>query len=457
MNSICNYFKNKKITVMGLGLLGRGVGDAKFLAQCGAKLIVTDLKTKEQLKSSIAKLKKFPGIKYRLDEHRLEDFRNRNFILKAAGVPLDSPFIAEARKNKIPVEMSASLFARLSKATIVGITGTRGKSTTTHLIHHVLKESGRNAFLGGNVKGVSTLAFLGKVKSSDIAVLELDSWQLQGFGESKISPHISVFTNLLPDHLNYYKGDPPASQARLPVRQSEAAKARALRAGMKQYFADKANIFRFQTKNDFAVVGKEIAKRIKTRGKKIIAKPIPLSWKFNLPGSHNKENGGLAVEALKVLGISEKEIKNGLASFPGVPGRLELIRELRRIKFYNDTTSTTPDAGKMALKALGNKNELILIMGGADKKLDMSSLIKMIPKYCKKVVLLPGTGTDNLPANFKNKCIQVKTLKEAVSTAILSAQKGDTILLSPGFASFGLFKNEFDRGDKFNKIVKSLK
>jgi UDP-N-acetylmuramoylalanine--D-glutamate ligase len=433
MASYKEYFKNKKITVMGLGLLGRGVGDTKFLAECGAKLIITDLKIKEQLKSSIAKLKKFPGIKYRLGEHRLEDFRNRDFILKAAGVPLDSPFIAEARKNKIPVEMSASLFARLSGATIVGITGTRGKSTTTHLIHHVLKESGRNAFLGGNVKGVSTLSFLKKIKPNDIAILELDSWQLQGFGESKISPHISVFTNLLPDHLNYYKGD------------------------MKQYFADKANTFRFQKKGDFTVAGKGIAERIKTKGKKISAKPIPPSWKFNLPGSHNRENAGLAVEALKLLGISEKEIRNGLASFPGVPGRLELIRELRGIKIYNDTTSTTPDAGRIALKALGNKNKLILIMGGADKKLDMFSLIKMIPNYCKKVILLPGTGTDKLPVKFKDKCIQANNLKQAVNSAVSNAKKGDTILLSPGFASFGLFKNEFDRGDKFNKIVKNLK
>jgi UDP-N-acetylmuramoylalanine--D-glutamate ligase len=442
------YFKNKKITVMGLGLLGRGVGDAKFLAERGAKLIVTDLKTKEQLKSSLNKLKKFKNIKYRLGEHRLEDFRNRDFILKAAGVPLDSPFIAEARKNKIPtcpqrlnkqacdggrVEMSSSLFARLSNAMIIGITGTRGKSTTTHLIHHILKQAGRSVLLGGNVKGVSTLSFLKTVRPGDIAVLELDSWQLQGFGESKISPHISVFTNLLPDHLNYYKGN------------------------IKKYFADKANIFKFQKKSDFAIAGKGIAGKIKTKGKKIIAQPIPLSWKFNLPGSHNRENAGLAVAALKVLGLSEKEIKSGLASFKGVPGRLELIRELHGIKFYNDTTSTTPDAAKAALKALGNKNKLILIMGGADKKLDMLSLIKMIPNSCKKAILLPGTGTDNLPEKFKNKCVQAKTLKQAIDSAISSAQKGDTILLSPGFASFGLFKNEFDRGDKFNKIVRNLK
>ncbi|MCX6703009.1 MAG: UDP-N-acetylmuramoyl-L-alanine--D-glutamate ligase [Candidatus Wolfebacteria bacterium] len=428
-----NYFRNKKITVMGLGLLGRGLHDIKFLAECGAKLIVTDLKTKEQLKSSLLKLKKFKNVAYRLGGHKLEDFRNRDMIIKAAGVPLKSPFITEARKNNIPVEMSSALFARLSGIPIIGVTGTRGKSTVTHLIYHLLKTAKLKVLLGGNIKGISTLALLNKVKSGDIAVLELDSWQLQGFGGMKMSPHIAVFTNLLPDHQNYYEND------------------------MDRYFTDKANIFKFQTKKDFTIAGASIAGRIKTKGKKIIPKFLPSSWLIKLPGKHNRNNAALAIAAVKIFGLNDEIIKKGLRTFNGVPGRLELIREVRGIKFYNDTTATTPDATRIGLMALGKNNKLILIMGGSDKKLNMDSLLKIIPKYCKKIILLPGTGTDNLPAKFKNNCVSASTMKEAVREAVKISKQGDIVLLSPAFASFGLFKNEFDRGEKFNQLVRKLK
>ena len=162
------FFKGKKITVIGLGLLGRGVGDVAFLAEQGAKeIIVTDLKTKKELAESVQKLKGYKNIKFVLGEHRLRDFKNRDFILKAAGVPFDSPYIAEARKNKIPVEMSTALFAHFYPGKIIGVTGTRGKTTITHLIYEGLKQAlgsrqvgFRKVFLGGNIQGVSTLVHL---------------------------------------------------------------------------------------------------------------------------------------------------------------------------------------------------------------------------------------------------------------------------------------------------------
>src|SRR3989344_7874019 len=147
MKDYKKFFKGKKITVMGLGLLGRGVGDTAFLAECGADLLVTDVKTKEQLKESLNKLKKFKNIKYFLGEHRLQDFKNKDMILKNPDIPLDSIYIKEARKNNIPIEMSASLFAKLADLPTVGITGTRGKSTVTHLIVHILESTGKKVIL----------------------------------------------------------------------------------------------------------------------------------------------------------------------------------------------------------------------------------------------------------------------------------------------------------------------
>ncbi len=448
MKSYKEYFKGKRITMLGLGLLGRGLNDAKFLAKNGADLIITDLKNADDLAPTLKKLKKYKNITYVLGEHRLEDFKNRDFILKAAGVPLDSPYIHEARKNTIPVEMEGSLFAKLAKdVTYIGITGTRGKTTTTYVIYEILKSVYPNrVHLGGNIKGLATLPLLEKVRPGDLVVLELDSWQLQGWGEAKISPHISVFTNFLKDHLNYYiKGSRDEKEA------------------IEKYFYDKANIFRNHTKDNFLVLDGKIRKEIKARHTEKIHSTIMTpnekmiaGWKLKVKGEHNVQNILKAVQVAEILGISMKKIKKAVENFKGVEGRQEYLREYKGIKIYNDTTSTTPDATIVALKALGDreKKNIILIMGGADKNLDMAELIKMIPKYCKNIILLDGTGTQKLEGKIPGTIVQ--SLKEAVTVALMNAKRGDVLLLSPAFASFGMFTNEFDRGDQFIRLVKKL-
>ena len=469
MKNYKEQFKGKKITVMGLGLLGRGVGDTAFLAECGADLIVTDLKTKEQLATSIEYLKKLcvrqdlTQIKFVLGEHRLEDFRGRDMILKAAGVPLDSIYIAEARKNKSPVEMSASLFTKLAGVPVVGITGTRGKSTVTHLIKEILEHAGKKVLVGGNVRGVSTLQLLKKVSKDSIALFELDSWQLQGFGADKVSPNVAVFTTFYDDHLNYYGSTLLTT-----------GKARKL------YFADKANIFKYQKiglpapAGDVFVAGegvyKKLPKSVKSRALVARAKDLPISWKLKIPGEHNRMNAMCAVLAASGMGIKEKIIREAVENYRGIEGRLQFIREVNGIKIYNDNNSTTPDATIAALRALGEihrqdlcKN-LILIIGGDDKKLDMSKLVKEIPKYCSKVVMFKERGTDTIRDQvfvFKKKGVEVyeeEGLPNTVKRAYSIAKAGETILYSPAFSSFGkYFKNEYDRNDQFVKIVKNLR
>jgi len=446
MQNYKEYFRGKKVTMLGLGLLGRGLNDAKFLADCGADLLITDLKTAEQLAPTLKKLAKYKNIKYVLGEHRLEDFKDRDFILKAAGVPLDSIYITEARKNNIPIEMDESLFTKLApEVKVIGVTGTRGKTTTTYLIYEVLKQAlGERVHLGGNIKGLATLPLLKKVNPSadggDVVVMELSSWQLQGFGEAGISPQISVFTNLMNDHLNYYKGS------------------------MDLYFSDKAKICTNQKAEDFIICGQKIAEKIKSCSQKIMAKvsDVPKSWKLKVKGEHNLENIACAMAVARVLKIDDKIIKKAVENFGGVEGRQEFVKEYKGIKIYNDTTATTPDATIVALKSLGNPTSLrasrgkniVLIFGGADKGLDMAGLLKEIPKYCKKEILLAGTGSEKLAVlNF----IKADSLGVAVKTALSFCQKGDILLFSPAFASFGMFKNEFDRGGQFVKIIKRLK
>lgn len=423
---------------MGLGLLGRGVGDIAFMAECGAEVLVTDLKSAEVLEPSLKKLQKYKNITYRLGEHRLEDFKNKDFILKAASVPLDSLHIAEAKKNNIPVEMSASLFAKLTDVPLIGITGTRGKSTVTHLIYHILTTAKKKVLLGGNVVGVSTLALLPKAKSADYAVFELDSWQLQGFGDSEISPQVAVFTTFMDDHLAYYKND------------------RSL------YFKDKANIFMYQKEGDWCVVGKQVAPMMKEfKGNFITAPTSVKDFPTKLKGAHNLYNVAIAVIVARRLGINDSVIKKGVKSFVGVPGRLEFVRAVKGVSYYNDTTATTPDATIAALRALGDikKKNIVLIMGGSDKNLSFDELLKIIPKYCKAVIFLFGTGTERLKvmwSKMKVPAVEYNSMKYALEEAKELAKKGDIVLLSPACASFGLFKNEYDRGEQFNRIVGRL-
>ncbi len=429
---------------MGLGLLGKRLGDIAFLAGCGAKVLVTDLKTAKELAPSIKKLKKYRNIKYILGQHRFEDFENCDFVLKGQGVALDSPYIKYARKKGIPIEMDESLFVKLApKVKIIGITGTRGKSTTTVLIYEILKNALESSshklgikklkvFLGGNIYGTAALPLLKEVKNGDTVVFELSSWQLQGFADAKISPHISVFTNFMPDHMNYYNND------------------------LKKYFLDKSYIYKFQKKNDILILGPQMKGKVKNIRSKIInanIKNIPKSWHVNLKGKHNLENIACAVEVARVLKVSEKIIKKVVENFKAIPGRMEFVKNIKGIEICNDTNSTTPEATIAALKAF--KNKVILIMGGMDKGLKVNDLNKILPNKTKKVFLIPGSGSDKIKSKAKIK--KVGTLQMAVFQAMKEAKRGEVILFSPAFASFNMFNNEYDRGDKFMSIVKKLK
>ena len=435
------YFKGKKITVMGLGLLGRGVGDARYLASMGAELIVTDLKSAEELATSVAELESFPNVTFVLGEHRLEDFRHRDFILKAAGVPLDSSYIAEARKAGIPVKMSASWFKELSGIPVIGITGTRGKSTVTHMLHAILAAAGGKVLLGGNVRGVSTLALLEEATPEHSALFELDSWQLQGFGEDHMSPELAIFTSFYPDHLSYYGGD------------------------IDLYLADKANIFLYQKPDDVLILGEQMALTVIDKYEHQIAskiqvageKTLPEGLELLVPGIHNRYDAGLALAAARVLGVDDAISRKALESFLGIPGRLELVALKDGVSFYNDTNSTTPEATIVALHALAEEGgaRINLILGGHDKGLDMKNLVELIGESTKHVSLLSGTGTERLK-EFLPDAPVFDSLELALEDARSHAVPGDVVLLSPAFSSFGMFVNEYDRGDQFTALVKAL-
>jgi UDP-N-acetylmuramoylalanine--D-glutamate ligase len=315
------------------------------------------------------------------------------------------------------------------------VTGTRGKTTTTMMIETIFKNSGKKYLLGGNIRGVATLPLLEIVEEGDSVLMELSSWQLQGFGDSGMSPHIAVFTNFYDDHLNYYKGD------------------------KNLYFADKALIYKNQTSRDFLIFGADIPENFKQDILKSKSQKFEISkidFDLKIPGEHNKANAAMAMKVGELLGIEKHLIKKSLENFTGAPGRLELIRVFNGISIYNDTTATMPMATVIAINTLYSPGKnVILIMGGADKKLVMDELFPVIREKVSKVIMLPGTGTELVKDKIDNPLL-VSSMKEAVSEAVKIANNGDTIVMSPAFASFGLFKNEFDRGDQFDQVVKDL-
>lgn len=442
-----DYFKGKKVTVMRIGLLGRGVGDTAYMAEAGAEITVADAASQEVMQPSVDALSQYENVTFKFGPYDFADFREADFVWVGAGAPIDEPVLVQCREAGIKLVQSAALFAELSRIPIIGITGTRGKSTVTHMIHHVLSTTFEgNILLGGNVRGLSNLQLLKEVTEDSVAVMELDSWQLQGFGWAKMSPHVAVFTNFMEDHLNYYtQGGYSTEEA------------------MVRYFEDKANIFKYQDDHDTLITTPEVfewAKKIPkiTLGQEIILVDdsiIPEDANLSMPGEHNRLNAALAYKALEALGLVEEEIFAGLASFPGVEGRLQPLGEINDVKIYNDNNATTPQAVIVGMKAVGNCDDknVIWFGGGAKKDIDTTELLSTIPQYCKKVVLLEGTGTDTIKGLLE--CEVVSSVEEGVRVSLSASEPGDVLLFSPGFASFGMFKNEYERNDEFLRVIAS--
>lgn len=438
-----NLFKDKKVVVMGLGLHGGGVGVAKFFYNQKADVLVTDLKTEEKLKDSLEKLKGLK-IRYTLGQHEEADFISADLIVKNPDVPASSPYLEIARKNKVQIETDVSLFFKLSGAFVIGVTGTKGKSTTSSLIYHILKSKFKNTFLAGNI-GISPLELLPKVKKGNKVVLELSNFELDGLTQS---PNIAVITNIMPDHLNRY-------------------------STMAEYIASKKSIFEYQKKNDVLILNGDdsIVRQFanKTAAKVIFFSKASLSEgsghikfdSFKLFGEHNLLNLSAAIEVAKVLKIPSKDIEKSLKSFKGVPSRQEFIKEANGVKYFNDTTATMPDATITAINTfLENfpNSRLILICGGQNKGLKYGELAKLIGERVDELIMLPGTASDKIKESLGNytRMHDVSSMQEAVKKAKQLAKRGDIVILSPAAASFNLFKNEFDRGNQFVKAVKEI-
>ncbi|MDP3882447.1 MAG: UDP-N-acetylmuramoyl-L-alanine--D-glutamate ligase [Candidatus Staskawiczbacteria bacterium] len=437
-------FKNKNVLIMGLGLHGGGVGAAKFFCKQKAKVLITDLKTKEQLTESIKKLKGLP-VNYALGGHKENDFINADLIIKNPDVPGSSPYLEIARKNNVEIETDVSLFFKLSDAFIIGVTGTKGKSTTASLIFHLLKpkylpagRQDKRLFLAGNI-GVSPLELLPKIKKGDKVILELSSFELEDLSQS---PNIAVITNILPDHLNRY-------------------------ASMAEYINSKKPIFKYQDKNDVVILNKDdsivrqIADEAKSKVYVFSADSVDMAG-LKIFGEHNKANIAAAVEVAKIMEIPGDVINKALKTFKGVPSRQEFVREVGGVKYFNDTTATIPEAVIAVINSLSERfsnAEVFLICGGVYKGVDYKKFSEKVRQKNVTLILLPGSASDKIKESLSGyqKINETPSMLEAVRKAKELAKRGDVVALSPAASSFNMFKNEFDRGEQFVKAVKSLK
>ncbi|MCL5970170.1 MAG: UDP-N-acetylmuramoyl-L-alanine--D-glutamate ligase [Patescibacteria group bacterium] len=453
-----NDFKGKKTGILGLGL--EGMSSAKFLLEKGAEVTILDRKEKEELDREILRFAQDDKIKFILGKDYLKNLRDYDFLVRSPGIRRNLPEMIDAEKSGTIITSQTKIFFDLCPGKIIGVTGTKGKGTTCSLIYKMLLEQGEDTYLGGNI-GQPPLDFLDKLNAHSWVVLELSSFQLQDLTKS---PHISVVLMMTSEHLDYHKDT-------------------------KEYIDAKRNILRSQTSSDFAIINRDYPASnesdIYTEGKlfrvsrerytnngcfvkegKVVIDndssetEIIKTEEILLPGKHNHENVCAAVMAASLAGVSKTNIVKVLKTFKGLEHRLELVSEIDRVRYYDDSFSTTPETAIAAIEAFENPE--ILILGGSNKNSDFTELGKVI-NNAKNIKAIIGIGEEwkKIKSRIQNSKFKIieecKNMREVVVSAHLEAEPGDVVILSPACASFGMFKNYKDRGEQFKQEVKALK
>lgn len=457
-------YKGKRVLVVGFGK--SGVAVAKYMARQGAKVTVTDMKQKTELADSVAACADLK-IEFELGRHNNKTFSTSELIVLSPGVPQNLKVLEEARMAQVPVTNEIELAATGLEVPLVAVTGTNGKTTTTSLIGEMFKADQKSVFVGGNI-GKPLLDFHLEEQPASVVVAELSSFQLEL--AEKLTPAVAVFTNIEPDHLDRY----PSMEAYI------AAKKRLLQLSDRNSFLvlnyDNPTVAQFAqeakgklmwfTKRSPLEIGGQFAENFcgcyyEASTRRIIAK---ITGKdevydvsgFKLFGEHNKENLMAAICAARAQGVSPAAIHSVIQSFRGVAHRLEFVRKKDGVYFINDSKGTNVMSLQRSLMAFP-KNPIILIAGGKDKNMEFSPLADLVQERCKLLILL-GEAKEKINRALGDYAdtFLVGTFEEAVLLAFQKSRSGDIILLSPGCASFDMFRNFEERGDYFKKLVSQL-
>jgi UDP-N-acetylmuramoylalanine--D-glutamate ligase len=447
---------------MGLGVLGGGVGVARYLASHGALVTVTDMREADSLESSIRQLDGLDII-YHFGGHDLRDFTaaGADIVVRNPGVRPDSPYLIAARADGVRVEMEMTLFFRGCPAPILGVTGTKGKTSVSTLCGEILGHWRPDTLLAGNM-GVSALAAVGSLRPETPVVIELSSFQLEALDENRLGPHIAAITNISEDHLDRYDDFEHYLRTKLTIGHHLDA------TSFMVYNRDDGHANRIAGETSAMLVPFGLEDRGADgawldRGE--------LVWRFrgderrwlrprqlSLSGVHGALNALAAIAATSAYGAPPEAIALGLESFGGVANRLEEVTSIDGVLFVNDTSATAPAATIAALNVLTPRaRHLHLIAGGSDKRSDLETLGVAIAASRARVLVLEGSATPMLVRHIELAGGSVEgsyaSMDEAVRAAVAGARDGDIVVLSPGCASFGMFRNEFDRGEQFKQAV----
>ncbi len=453
--------KNNKILVVGLAKTGLAV--ARFLKDRGAQVTATDLKERDQLDSYVHEALNM-GISLELGAHNIESFTDSDLIVVSPGVPHTITPLEAARRAGVPVIGEVELASRYITELIVAITGTNGKTTTTSLIGEMLKASGRKVFVGGNI-GAPLIDYLNLGTHADVIVAEISSFQLDTI--ESFRPKVGVLLNITEDHLDRYNDfhHYVRSKAKLFKNQESTDVAVLNRidpavseleseiSGRRLYFdIDNAKTYHFVSEAWHGAV---------IRGKEIICSlpgkaPVILSLaKFGLKGEHNLENAAAASLAALVAAADQAGIQMALDTYEGLHHRLEYVRSVNGVQYYNDSKATNVDAVKRSLESFDSP--VILIMGGRDKGGSYTALKELIKKRVKRLIVVGEAGEKILNAlGGLTHGEGTSTLEDAVHLAHPAAAPGDVVLLSPGCSSFDMFSDYAERGEVFCKAVGEL-
>jgi len=444
--------RRKRVLVVGLARTG--VATALFCAGHNAMVTATETRGEGELGDAPAKLRA-AGVSLELGGHTGKTFLAQDLIVPSPGVPADDPFLVLARSKGITVWSEIELAYRFLEGKLIGITGSNGKTTTTTLVHHILKAGAMRAYLAGNV-GTPLISEVEKMDAGSVAVAELSSFQLELI--EKFRPNIGALLNLTPDHLDRHKTMEAyaSAKARIFANQTEldAAILNADDPASVKYAPKKPQVFWFSRKTVVAqgacLQGDEIV--VVHHGK---TEPVMKAAEIPLPGAHNVENVLAAVIIARLAGVDSATIASAVKSFAGVEHRLEFVADIRGVRYYNDSKATNVDATLKALDAFPGR--ILVILGGKDKGSDYTVLQKPLRERAI-LALLIGAAADKIEKQIAGSVAieRAGTLERAVEAATLAARSGDVVLLAPACASFDQFENYEQRGRVFKQQVRSL-
>jgi UDP-N-acetylmuramoylalanine--D-glutamate ligase len=414
------------------------------------------------LSGSKAQLEELP-ITYRLGGHDLRDFTDEHadVVVRNPGVPMDSPYLVAAQESGVAIEMEMSIFFRDCPAPIIGITGTKGKTTVSALIGTILQVWNPETLLAGNM-GLSALLELDRLTPTTPVALELSSFQIESLNDHHLGPHVAVLTNIFPDHLDRYRDFEHYAATKRGLAQSMGP------TDLVVFNADDAEASRVAVETNARLLPFGLNQRSGDSawldGERLVCRVDGVTSEFQRPnllaldGTHGAMNALAAIAACRAYGVPKEAIREGLATFRGVENRLEVVGTGHGVTYVNDTSATAPAAAVAGVRVLAPKaKRLHLIAGGADKKTDLSPFANELAEVDVLVYLLNGTATPQLRSLLDQRDVPISgtfdSMNSAVDAAASNASPGDFIALCPACASFGMFRNEFDRGEQFRSAV----